>query len=100
MYGLKDETVAKIKDVFSQFRNIEKVIIYGSRAKGNYKNGSDIDLVLVGKKLTLKNSIYPVSEMLEELYLPYTFDISIYDHVDNQDLIDHIERVGQIFYSV
>jgi len=48
MYGLKDIHIKKIHAVFSIYSNIEKVILYGSRAKGNYRIGSDIDLVLIG----------------------------------------------------
>lgn len=99
MFGLKTDTIEKIKQVFSMFENIDKVILYGSRAKGNYKNGSDIDITLVGKNLNLNNSVYPVEEKLEELYLPYTFDISIFTQINNQDLIDHINRVGKVFYE-
>ncbi|MBS0626813.1 MAG: nucleotidyltransferase domain-containing protein, partial [Verrucomicrobia bacterium] len=45
-YGLNELTIQKITDVFTKFPSIEKVVLYGSRAKGNYKNGSDIDLCL------------------------------------------------------
>jgi hypothetical protein len=54
---------------------------------------------MTGKDLTLKNSVYPIEKALEELYLPYTFDISIFDKIDNPDLINHINRIGKIFYK-
>jgi hypothetical protein len=54
-----------------------QVILYGSRAKGNYKDGSDIDITLIGKNLKLK-TVYETQEALEELNLPYIFDISIF----------------------
>ena len=99
MFGLKPDTIKKIQQVFSKFENIDKAILYGSRAKGNYKNGSDIDITLTGKDLNLNNSVYLIEEELEELYLPYTFDISIYSQIDNKDLIEHIKRVGKVFYE-
>ena len=99
MYGLTSDTIAKIKQAFAKIEAIDKVILYGSRAKGNYRKGSDIDITLIGKDLTLNNSVYPLMEELEELYLPYTFDISIFKHIDNQNLIKHIDRVGKIFYE-
>jgi predicted nucleotidyltransferase len=99
-YGLKDKTVQDIKSIFSKNPLIEKVILYGSRAKGNYRTGSDIDITLFGKNLTLDNTVYPLMDKLDELYLPYTFDISIYSQIDNPDLIDHIKRVGVVFYSI
>ncbi len=99
MFGLSVDALRRIKKVFSKFSKIQKVILYGSRAKGNYKKGSDIDITLIGKGLTLDNSIYPLMEELDELYLPYKFDISIFNQLEDTDLIDHILRVGIIFYQ-
>ena len=73
--------------------------MYGSRAKGNYKNGSDIDLTLIGKNLNPDDSIYPLKEELDKLYLPYTFDISILSKLDKLEFINHILKVGKIFYQ-
>ena len=98
-FGLKDETIIQLQNIFSHCHTIEKVIIYGSRAKGSYKPGSDVDLTLVGNDLNLSNSVYPVMDAIEELLLPYMFDISIYSAIDNPDLVDHIKRVGQLFYE-
>ncbi|PCI28547.1 MAG: hypothetical protein COB67_06095 [SAR324 cluster bacterium] len=97
-YGLKEETLLKIKNIFSKFEKVEEVLLYGSRAKGNYKPGSDIDLTLKGATLTLKD-LNKISLELDDLLLPYTFDISIFHHIDNPDLITHIKRVGKTFYS-
>ena len=98
-YGLKKETFKAINHAISKVRSIDKVILYGSRAKGNYRTGSDIDITLFGKNLTLNNSVYPLMDELDELYLPYTFDISIFEHIDNENLIKHINRVGKLFYE-
>ena len=97
-YGLKKETIEKIIDIFKRHDEIEAVLLYGSRAKGNFKPGSDIDLTLIGKglKLTLLNK---VSFELDDLLLPYSFDLSLYHHIKQPDLIDHIQRVGKVFYS-
>lgn len=99
MYGLEEDTISKIYGVFTKYSQIEKVILYGSRAKGNYHNGSDIDITLEGQNLTLSNSVYPITEELDELYLPYMFDISILSHIKDENLIEHIDRVGVIFYT-
>ena len=99
MYGLEEDTISKINGVFSKYSQIEKVILYGSRAKGNYHNGSDIDITLKGQNLTLSNSVYPIAEELDELYLPYMFDISIFSHIKDKNLIEHINRVGMVFYT-
>ena len=99
MFGLDVDTLRNIRKTIAQFPHIEKVLIYGSRAKGNYKAGSDIDITLVAEDLTLKNSVYPLSTALDDLYLPYTFDISIFDQLENPDFVDHILRVGKTFYQ-
>lgn len=97
-YGLKKDTIEKINAVFEVHENVEKVLIYGSRAMGNYKKGSDIDLTLLGEGMRLKQ-LNRIHNELDELLLPYIFDLSIYDQIANPDLLDHIERVGKIFYQ-
>ena len=96
-YGLKENIVQQIQQVLSKFPEVEQVIIYGSRAKGNYKNGSDIDLTFKGEKVE-HDTLNRISLQLDDLYLPYTFDLSVFNHISNPDLIDHINRVGIIFY--
>lgn len=97
-YGLKENIVEQIKRVFEKFSQVEKAVLYGSRAKGNFKNGSDIDLVLYGNNLTLQ-IINKISNELDDLLLPYKFDLSIYHQISNKDLIEHIGRVGTLFYG-
>jgi predicted nucleotidyltransferase len=96
--GLDQQTVAKIRDIFARHENIDEVILYGSRAKGNYKPGSDIDLTLKGNGLNLEQ-LNIINNELDDLLLPYAFDISIFHQISNPDLIDHINRVGKIFYK-
>lgn len=97
-YGLKDSILQSITSIFLKYPKVEKVILYGSRAKGNYKNGSDIDLTLLGEKLNIQdlNKIYLE---LDNLYLPYNFDISIFEKLENKELIDHIKRAGIVVYD-
>lgn len=98
MYGLEQEDIQKINSVFKNHTAIEKAILYGSRAKGNYKPYSDIDLTLVGKSLTLSEQ-FSIETELDDLLLPYKIDLSIYHKIENQDLINHIDRVGKVFYD-
>jgi predicted nucleotidyltransferase len=97
-FGLKENTIMGIIDVFTSFPEVSNVVLYGSRAKGDFKNGSDIDLVLKGQQLNgyLLNKI---SLKLDDLYVPYTFDLSIYSDIDNIELLDHINRIGVSFYN-
>ncbi len=97
-FGLNEAIIKQIQSVFASFPEIDEVIIYGSRAKGNYKHGSDIDLAFSGSKLDLY-ILNSIGLALDELYLPYTFDLSIIEHIDNTELIEHIKRVGISFHK-
>ena len=97
-FGLKDEILDKICSIFQKFSLIERALIYGSRAKGNFRASSDIDIVLIGKELRLKD-LYKIENLIDELLLPYSFDISLYHQIDNIDLINHIDRVGVKLYK-
>ncbi len=92
-----DET-EKLKAIFSGEPSIAEVILYGSRAKGTYRPGSDIDLTLKGEGLTT-SFLMSLSVKIDDLLLPYEVDLSIYEHIENRDLIDHINRVGKVVYS-
>lgn len=97
-YGLKPHTIIAIQDIFKKYPQIEKAILYGSRAKGNYRGGSDIDLTLVGDALDLSQQ-FKIETELDDLLLPFTIDLSILGFIENEDLIEHIERVGVEFYT-
>lgn len=97
-FGLKATTIDKIVSVFAQHSEVEAAILYGSRAKGNYREGSDIDLTLTGEHLTYR-TLLRIEEEIDDLLLPYLFDISIFSHIDDSDVIDHIRRVGRSFYE-
>ena len=97
-FGLAENIIHDIKNIFPGFPEVEEVILYGSRAKGNYKTGSDVDLTLLGDKLNL-SIVNKISLQLDDLYLPYTFDLSIFNQIDNPGLIDHIKRVGISLYK-
>jgi predicted nucleotidyltransferase len=71
--------------------------LYGSRAKGNYRNGSDIDLTLRGGADLTLNVIYRILNDLDDLLLPYTVHLSIFGHINGPDVIAHIQRVEGVF---
>ncbi|TKB97538.1 nucleotidyltransferase domain-containing protein [Pedobacter cryophilus] len=97
MFGLKEEDIEAIQQIFSKNEKIEEVILYGSRAKGNYKTSSDIDLTIVTDELTLQE-LQKIEGEIDDLLLPYQLDLSIFKQISNPDLIDHIKRVGVPFY--
>lgn len=97
-YGLTEIDISKIQSVFNLHPEVEKVILYGSRAKGTYKDASDIDLTIKGHNLNL-TILQKIENELDDLMLPYKFDISIYHQISNKELIEHIEQVGKLFFS-
>jgi uncharacterized protein len=97
-FGLKQNTIDKINSVFELHSEIEEVIIYGSRAKGNFREGSDIDITLKGENI-FYSTLSKINQEIDDLNTPYMFDISIYYNLDSNDLVAHINRVGQIFYK-
>ena len=96
-FGLKESIIHQINKVFACHPNIEKAVIYGSRAKGNYRNGSDIDITLFGNQLTYEQ-LSRIETQLDDLFLVYSIDLSLFNQIDSPELIEHINRVGKLFY--
>ncbi len=97
-YGLKDSELTNLKALFAKNDRLERVILYGSRAKGTYKPFSDVDITLVGRELTHSDLNRMILD-IDDLLLPYMFDISIFHTLMNPDLIDHINRRGIVIYE-
>ena len=94
--GLSESVVRKICDVFKRYPQVEKAVLYGSRAKATHKTGSDIDLTLHGgTDLTL----HVLLRIADDLLLPYTFDLSIFHDITDPDVTEHIRRVGVTMYE-
>ena len=97
-FGLPAFAVAKLRNLFARIPSIERVWIYGSRAKGNYRPGSDIDLSLEAPTMESVQLIRLMQE-IDDLLLPYQVDLSLLHHIDNPALRDHITRVGIVFWK-
>ena len=97
-YGQTNTDLQKLTMLFARNRKIERVILYGSRAKGNYKPFSDIDITLIGEGLT-RSDVNRLASDIDDLLLPYQFDISIFASLKNKELIEHINRVGIGIYQ-
>ena len=92
-YGIKAEYWTQILAILKSNPLVSEVILYGSRAKGNFKPGSDIDICLKGAALS-QFDVNVLMLKLDELNLPWIIDLSCYNMITNAELIDHIERVG------
>ena len=97
-YGLPQHTIDQICAVLAQHPEVERALLYGSRAKGNYRPGSDIDLTLLGASLTPRLCA-TIAEALDDLLLPYTIDLSLFAQLQHPDLEAHIQRVGRVFFA-
>ena len=95
-FGLNDNTVKELLDYFKQNPYIEMVKIYGSRAKGNYRKGSDIDFAIW---LSENGKISTVEGDLDELPTPYKFDVTDYKKLNHEGMKNSIDRDGILFYS-
>lgn len=96
-YGLTEKQLETIWNIFKEYPQIEKVVIFGSRATGDFKTGSDIDLALKGD-VTLEVTDKIMRRFNEETLLPHKFDIINYHTISNKKLKKHIERFGKIFW--
>ncbi len=97
-FGLAEEDIKKINSVFLKYIEITKVMIYGSRAKGDFKASSDIDLSVFTEKKDI-SFLFKIENEIDDLLLPYKVDLSLYGLLDNENLKDHIDRVGQVFFK-
>ncbi|WP_027183652.1 nucleotidyltransferase family protein [Desulfovibrio inopinatus] len=97
-YGLRESILHDMVAVFKKYPHIERVVLYGSRAKGCFKPGSDIDICLYGKNITtMEKNLIAID--LDELDLPYIIDIAVFDSLSHAALRELIERVGIVLYQ-
>ena len=98
-YGLSDNTLNILDSIFRKYPGIKQAILYGSRAKGKYRRGSDIDLTLkTGEDFTFTDLLHIAGDF-DDSDTPYFVDVSIYDKLSNPDLKAHIDRVGKVLYE-
>jgi len=99
MFGLLKHDIDYIIKALQSFNEIENAKIFGSRALGNYKKGSDVDIAIYGNDVSRK-TLYRLNDLLNEEYpLPYFFDILNYSDINNEKLKEHIEVEGIEIYK-
>lgn len=98
-HGLSQRSINTMHNIFGKYESLRRVILYGSRAMGNYKNGSDIDITLEVDDGFTDFDLLHICGELSESDLPYFVDCSILSQISNPDLKDHIARIGQVFYA-
>jgi predicted nucleotidyltransferase len=98
-FGITEKSFELLQKIFVRYPQIEEVIIFGSRAKGNYKKGSDIDLAIKGEQCSSGLALKLQSQISEELPIPYMVDVVDYNTLQHHELREHIDRVGLNFYK-
>ena len=98
MFGLPETTIQSVINIFKTYAKVEKVILFGSRALGNYKPGSDIDLAIIGNNITF-DDILNLHIQIETLELPYQVDLVNFQTVEDENVLNHIKRAGTVFYE-
>lgn len=98
-FGLKDSDLEYIIENIKKISEIKKAVIFGSRAKGNYKLGSDIDIAIYGEEITFDIISKVHSQLEDESPMPYLFDIVDFTHLNHKELREHIEKVGKVIYE-
>jgi uncharacterized protein len=99
-YGLRESDMPHILDSIQRFEEITEVVLFGSRAKGNYKVGSDVDLAIKGDRISHRTVTQLHDWLNDEIPLPYFFDVVQYETIDEPKLKEHIDRVGVVLFRV
>ncbi|HJV36086.1 nucleotidyltransferase domain-containing protein [Geomonas sp.] len=98
-YGLLDRDIYYILDAIKALPEISEVVLFGSRAKGRHKAGSDVDLAIKGTSVSYDTAVRLADILNEEKPLPYFFDVIHYESIREPRLLEHIDRVGVVLYS-
>ena len=96
-FGLSDAQLAEITAILQKYPEVNRCLIFGSRAMGNYGEASDIDLAIKGKGLTF-SIIARISGDLEDSELPFLCDVVNYHTIDHPPFKEHIDTEGITFY--
>jgi predicted nucleotidyltransferase len=94
-FGLPERTLKTIQELLARYPGIDQAVVYGSRANGNYRPGSDIDLTLLTDSRFTHSHLAQLRMALDDSDIPYLVDVSIFSELRNPDLLDHIRRVGK-----
>ncbi|MGQ3891898.1 nucleotidyltransferase family protein [Legionella sp. CNM-4043-24] len=97
-YGLNKAVIDKLQALFATYPQIERVLLFGSRAMGNFRTGSDIDLCIESQSLDL-TQLLRIENEIDDLLLPWKFDLILKSKIDNPALLEHIRDKGIVFYT-
>jgi len=99
-FGIRNKSWGILLKALESYKQIDSAVIFGSRAIGNYKSGSDIDIAIYGENVNTKTALDLNAKLNEELPSPYFYDVVVPELLNNPDLVVHIDRVGKVFYQI
>jgi predicted nucleotidyltransferase len=98
MFGLTETAFSYLQELFDHYNNdLKEVVIYGSRAVGDYRNGSDIDLAIKGN--IKEEQLLELMQKIDSSSIPYEVDLSNYEELESPNLKQHIDECGIIFWQ-
>lgn len=97
-YGLRDNELEGIEQVSARHKKVEQALLYGSRARGDYRENSDIDISLRGEAIDF-SELLDIGSELDDLLLPYKIDLSVFDKIEDEDFRANVERDALLFYQ-
>ena len=97
--GLSNKQMKEIKDILQQYQEVDKAVLFGSRAMGNYKKASDVDIAIMGKNANFSLAAKIKSHIEDDTYLPYFFDIISYNTIQSEELKQHIKIYGKTIWD-
>ena len=97
-YGLKQQYIDELRAILRDIPGIEEVVLYGSRARGDYGRGSDIDICLKGEQIT-PSDVVSLKTALYESRIPYFFDVCVWNNIKNEDFKNNIIRDGKVIFE-
>jgi len=97
-FGLSTRSLHLLRSLLATYPQIRQATLYGSRAKGSYREGSDIDIALDAPEMSFGELLQLVNQV-DDLMLPWEVDLTLMNHIDNPELLEHIARVGQVLWQ-
>ena len=95
--GISGPQQQRLLDVLIQQADVDAIWLFGSRAMGRERPGSDIDLCVDAARLSHRERLRLMAA-IDDLLLPWTVDLAL-RHELPPDLVSHVQRVGRCLWT-
>jgi predicted nucleotidyltransferase len=96
--AVPEVVASRIRSLFARHPKVRRAVLFGSRAKGNFREGSDIDLALETEQMSGRE-LADIRVELDDEPIAHRVDLVLRESIPPGELLEHIERVGKIFYD-